>query len=257
LAAVLKGKLHPSLPTDVDGARVGVSGGSHGGIASWLYPVFSTHTAGGGHKPFALAMPFEGTPDLASSWFGWQFDNETLVAGKPASEGFSADAGAVPQMHAWPKSTLTKLVSASFTSGNYTALIAYFEQRTAYDQPGFGAEGRTADRFDAAVGAMLVHIGGRDCIVPGYGAIGAWEILQGPRYATKRPHDVFLYDNYPHSCSATGPRFPTEGQMADAGGYLPLWTSALSNKTDAISSYGYRCTASPPPRTPTRRTLHP
>lgn len=71
LSAVLQGSLHPSLPGDVDAARVGVSGGSHGGIASFLYPVFSKHTTTG-HKPFALAMPFEGTPDLASAWFGWE-----------------------------------------------------------------------------------------------------------------------------------------------------------------------------------------
>jgi hypothetical protein len=53
--ALLDGTLHPSLPKNIDGDSLGVTGGSHGGIASFLYPRFSAFN-------FALAMPFEGTP---------------------------------------------------------------------------------------------------------------------------------------------------------------------------------------------------
>ena len=226
--------LHPLLPADVDGARIGVSGGSHGGIASFLYPVFSRAPS---VPRFALAMPFEGTPDVASTWFGWQYDEETLAAtGDPLAIGFAADAGAVPQVAAWPQSTLARVLAAAFATGNQSALVAFLEARTAYDTVGAGTAGRTLDAFDAKVGAVLMHLGGRDCIVPGYGPHAAWELLRSERYAARRPHDLLLWDNYPHSCSATGERFPSPEQAEDAGGYGPLWTGALLNKTDAISS---------------------
>ena len=63
--------------------------------------------------------------------------------------------------------------------------------------------GRTLDAFNRSVGALLIHTGGRDCIVPGYGPVGGWEVLRSSRYA--RPHDLWMFDNFPHSCSATGP----------------------------------------------------
>ena len=240
--------LHPLLPADVDASRVGVSGGSHGGIASFLYPVFSRAPS---VPRFALAMPFEGTPDVASTWFGWQYDAETLAAtGNPLAIGFAADAGAVPQVAAWPQSTLARVLAAAYATGNQTELVAFLEARTAYDTvyDGVGGGGtaplaagtttlkppRTMDVFNAKVAALLMHLGGRDCIIPGYEPHAAWELLRSARY--HRPHDLLLWDNYPHSCHATGGRFPTPAQAEDAGGYGPLWTDALQNKTDAISS---------------------
>ena len=60
------------------------------------------------------------------------------------------------------------------------------------------------------------------------------QVLRSPRYA--RAHDLWVFDNFPHSCSATGGRFPTAAQAADKGGYLPLWSAALENRTDAITA---------------------
>ena len=62
LSAAIAGELHPLLPTNVDASKVGCTGGSHGGLASFLYPVGSK--AG---KPFALSMPFEGTVRRATA----------------------------------------------------------------------------------------------------------------------------------------------------------------------------------------------
>ena len=180
LEAVIAHALEPAvLPAGVDAARIGVSGGSHGGIASFLYPVFSKAPSlpkVHGKGRFALAMPFEGTPDVATTWFGWQYDADTLArTGDPLAVGFAADAGAVPQVHAWPQSTLARLLAAAYATGNQSALVAFLAARTAYDPdpahsaPSSVATERTLDTFDSAVGAMLLHLGGRDCIVPGYG----------------------------------------------------------------------------------------
>lgn len=46
-----------------------------------------------------------------------------------------------------------------------------------------------------------------------YGPRRGWAALRGA-FATERPHDLWVLDNYPHSCSATGPRFPNREQVA-------------------------------------------
>ena len=134
-----------------------------------------------GLPALALAMPFEGTPDVAASWFDWSYDADTMAAtgGTPRSVGFVPTAGAHSQVSAWPNSTLAKLVAVAEATGNFTPLVRFQQSRTAFDQPGTGANfsGRTLDAFNRSVGALLIHSGGRDCIVPGYGPVGGWEAL--------------------------------------------------------------------------------
>ena len=99
--------------------------------------------------------------------------------------------------------------------------------------------GRTLDALNRSVKALFVHSGGRDCIVPGYATVGGWDALRdASRYA--RPHDLWLFDAYPHSCAGVSKvAFPTELESLDAGGYQPLWSQALLEKTDAISATLY------------------
>jgi hypothetical protein len=228
IESVLAGSLHPMLPKNVDPARVGVSGGSHGGLATFMYPPHATQPRS---HPFALAMPYEGAPDCASTWFKWQYDSETVASGGSPAQGFVMTAGAHSQVNAWPGSALARLVANAFATGNSSALIAFLATRTAYD-----VGGETLDAFNRSVRVLYEHTGGRDCIVPGYGPVGAWEVLRSERYRGSRPNDLWLFDNYPHSCSGTLPRLPTAKESADVGGYGPWWGAALENRTDAISS---------------------
>ena len=228
ISAILAGTIDPHLPRDVDATRIGVTGGSHGGLASFLYPVASSHATA--TSPFALSMPFEGTPDVGASWFRWQYDLDTINAtGVPAIVGFAPNAGAKSQLDAFPGSALTKILLAAFASGDQGPLVQFLGSRSAYDRTPSGDGGRTLDTLNTSVNVLFIHTGGRDCIVPGYGPIEAWEILRSSRY--DRPNDVWLFDNYPHSCSATGPRLPTELEEADLGGYTPFWSASLLTKT--------------------------
>lgn len=174
--AVIAGTLpHLPGPDRVDAARVGVTGGSHGGLASFIYPrharAASLLTNGATHL-FALSMPWEGTPDVGDTWNRWEFDADTLAAtgGRPRSAGFIAGAGAISQLHAWPKSTLARTMGAAVASGNFTPLVSFLATRTAYDSPTTNpaAVNRSLSIFHHNVAVLLVHQGGRDCIVPGW-----------------------------------------------------------------------------------------
>ena len=68
LGLLISAGLHASLPR-VDGARLGLSGSSHGGIESLLYASGSS-----AFSKFALVMADVGTPSLWTSWGAWTFD---------------------------------------------------------------------------------------------------------------------------------------------------------------------------------------
>ena len=169
-------------------------------------------------------MPFEGTPDVGSSWFRWMYDLATVNAtGVPTTVGFAPNAGAKSQMDAWPNSTLTKTLLKAFESGDQGPLVSFLAARTAYD----AGPTRSLHTLSNAVRVIFIHTGGRDCIVPGYGPVEGWEILRAPQYL--RPGgDLWLLDNYPHSCSGVGARLPTETEEADLGGFVLFDLSFLS-----------------------------
>ena len=88
-----------------------------------------------------------------------------------------------------------------------------------------------SNSYAFAVGLLADGLGGQ------YGPVAAWELLRSPRYAGVRKHDLWLFDNYPHSCAATSATpYPSEPTFLGDGGYEPIWTIALMNKTDAVSS---------------------
>ena len=242
---IMNGSFGIHLPSKgkMDATRVGVTGGSHGGLASFIYPRHSKAQSllnNGVSYMFALSMPWEGTPDVGETWNKWQFDSETLALtnGRPISAGFLAGAGAISQLNAWPKSTLATELNEALSSGNFSSFVMYMSERTMYDNPSINpdVDSRSLSIFHNNVDVLLMHQGGRDCIVPGYGPRRGWEQLRD-MYRTERPNDLWILDNYPHSCSATGPRFPKRSVIVDDGGYLPLWTVQLEDKTDGISSF--------------------
>ena len=182
---------------------------------SFLYPRHARAAsllANGASHLFALSMPWEGTPDVGDTWNRWQFDADTMAAtgGRPISAGFLAGAGAISQLNAWPNSTLATTLGAALVSGNFTPLVTFFATRTAYDAPstpGMNMKSRSSSSssssattvlaaalgprtlsiFHRNVAVLLMHQGGRDCIVPGYGPRRGWADLRNA-YSAERPH---------------------------------------------------------------------
>lgn len=222
LGRAASGGLHPRIPR-VDVSRLGTTGSSHGGIEALLYATRSRRFR------FAMAAPEVGTPSLWETWARWTFDPD-VGAGDPGPAGLVAVAGGTPQMRAYPQSTYTQVFTDAERTGNWSGVAAFMRERTAYD-----ADGGLAT-FHRQVGALYMHTGGRDCIVPGYGPVAFWEQLRCG-WGRARPHDAWVYDNDPHSCDETSPTaFPTMAEQLDAGGYFPQWTSLLRNRTDVVWS---------------------
>ena len=195
--AIVDGNL-PHLPSNIDASRVGVTGGSHGGLASFIYPRHSKASSllnNGQTYLFKLSMPWEGTPDVGDTWNRWEFDSTTLNNnhGQPYSAGFIAGAGAISQLNAWPKSELANIMTAAVESGNYTHLISFLAERTAYDTSTLVMDptNRSLRIFHNNVAVLLMHQGGRDCIVPGYGPRRGWIQLQ-ESFGTERVHDLLI-----------------------------------------------------------------
>jgi hypothetical protein len=92
------------------------------------------------------------------------------------------------------------VLNDSFSTGNYSEFLRFFKARTVFDnaddeddvhidesdvhideddtdEDDTTPTPRTINKWSASVRAMLMHTGGRDCIIPGYGPISFWELL--------------------------------------------------------------------------------
>ncbi|MCL4287891.1 MAG: hypothetical protein KJ006_09615 [Thermoleophilia bacterium] len=212
LERLAAGDLHAEIPA-IDPRRVGLSGGSHGGITSLIYAARSSFS-----KPFALVMPAVGSPDM-SDWVARSLDPTEGLDGA-SGIGLLSIPGVISQLKAYPGSDLQDRMTEA-TSGDFSRWAAYWGYRTAYDGDG------GLDTFDAKVRALVMHTGGRDCIVPVNRQVELWEQLQRDY---RRPNDLWLFSTDPHSCNQVTARYPSVDEAFGydgGGGFFPTWSEEL------------------------------
>lgn len=212
LERLAAGNLHREIPA-VDSRHVGLSGGSHGGITSLIYAAKATFP-----KPFALVMPSVGSPDM-SDWMARSLDPTEGLDGATGI-GLLSIPGVISQLKAYPGSDLQGRVSEAM-SGDFSRWPAYWRYRTAYDGDG------SLDTFDASVRALVMHTGGRDCIVPVNRQVELWEQLVDDY---RRPNDLWLFSTDPHSCNWVTARYPLVEEAFGydgGGGFFPTWSEEL------------------------------
>lgn len=219
LERLVAGDLHAEIPA-LDSRHVGLSGGSHGGITSLIYAAKSAFP-----KPFALVMPSVGSPDM-SDWMERSLDPTEGLDGVTGI-GLLSIPGVISQLKAYPGSDLQDRVIEAM-SGDFSQWPAYWAYRTAYDSDG------SLDTFDAKVRALVMHTGGRDCIVPVNRQVEFWEQLERDY---RRPNDLWLFSTDPHSCKWVTPRYPSVDEAFGydgGGGFFPTWSEELKAWSESM-----------------------
>jgi hypothetical protein len=218
--AFARGLLDKALKGDP--ARIGVMGGSNGGISSYFYGRQS-HVPSITHAPLALVMPEEANPD-SDSWPMPGLDPADLPALAAGSAGFDMPwgsfrlSGEPPQQDVYPGPLYNDLLRADVLADN---ALASWSTKNAWRSAHDDAAGTVVNTFKNQVKYTLAEQGSQDCIVPHAGAFSFFDELSNAGVKNARllsPVDF-------HSCAS---------DLSPATGYLPKFTAA--NRT-AIATW--------------------
>jgi len=199
LWAFIQGWVAADLPRG-NPARLGVTGGSHGGVTSF---VFGRHTRLPGRtgQKIAAVMPAGSTPDT-DEWFVAGLDPAEAAQRQLTTWG-SVRLSGFPAQMAMYRGPFLESVAADIEADVVRPVrLAEAAWRSAHDAPGSTADYR--NRVDAT----LIFMGSQDCIIPKRGAFRFYAELRAAGAGERaRLVSPLAY----HGC---------EGQ----DGYQPMWT---------------------------------
>jgi len=199
----------------VEPARIGMVGGSHGGMTTMYYGRHTSIPAATG-QPLALWLPAGASPDLAS-WYLPGFDDGE---DPPSSFGALRLSGFPAQYNAYQGDYLDDIVNR-LEAGNEApeSFIVDMVQRSAYDLNG-GVQSLLTN-----VAHGLISMSSLDCRIPKSGAFELYQQLRevgaGDRFRLVSPLGY-------HGCQPYDDVFSLPLQGWENGGdrgYYPKWTA--------------------------------
>jgi hypothetical protein len=208
-----------------DPRRLGITGGSHGGLTSYFFGR-TTHVPGATGYPLALVAPIDGNPDFGS-WGAPGFDPNDLtllLLGKAPNNtpwGSFRLSGEPAQIDVFPGPLFaTPLEAAATAQSGLPGVVDDGAERSAHDD----VTGTITTTFRKNVAHFFAKMGSQDCIIPHQGNFDFYDQLLAASFPGARLVSPLSY----HSCTNTpygyGPMFSAQTSTA-----VQNWTTLIQS----------------------------